>query len=124
MSERHGGSSAQRRASVSGTDGARSELFFWVRSELFEYGLLPMSPHSDISFASLLAIVRKYRFTHELNAQYLKAINTLYSTNTSAENVSMRYVLLNSLLKLLLFRYQGAFPHYCSPKKGRRLKCH
>jgi hypothetical protein len=62
-----------------------------VRSELFEYGLLPFSPHSDISFTSLLAIVRKYRNTHELNAQYLKAINTLYSTNTSSENVSMRY---------------------------------
>ena len=108
MSERHGGSSAQRRASVSGTDGARSELFFWVRSELFEYGLLPMSPHSDISFASLLAIVRKYRVTHELNAQYLKAINTLYSTNTSAENVSMRYIPALHCSDTSLFRSKTA----------------
>lgn len=73
-------------------DLARAELFFWVRSELFEYGLLPLSPHSDISFTSLLAIVRKYRNTHELNAQYLRAINTLYSTQTQSDNVSMRYV--------------------------------
>lgn len=90
MAERHGSSAAPRRASVSLTD-SRSETFFWLRSELFEYGLLPLSPHSDLSFASLLAVVRKYRNTHELNAQYLKAINTLYSTSTSSENVSMRY---------------------------------
>lgn len=90
MAERLGPSGAPRRTSVNFAD-SKSETFFWLRSELFEYGLLTLSPHSDLSFASLLAIVRKYRNTHELNAQYLKAINTLYSTNTSSENVSMRY---------------------------------
>lgn len=105
MSERHSTSSGDHRSSVSSAEPPKSEIFFWVRSEVFEYGLLPLSPHSDLSFTSLLAIVRKYRNTHELNAQYLRAINTLYSTHTSSEWVSMRCVYR---LQIIIFNLSDA----------------
>ena len=112
MSDRHGTVSSGRRGSVSSSEVTKAEIFFWVRSELFEYGLLPFSPHSDISFTSLLAIVRKYRNTHELNAQYLKAINTLYSTNASSENVSMRYVKHLNYTAIIKIRLSAAAGRY------------
>lgn len=117
MSDRHGTVSSGRRGSVSSSEATKAEIFFWVRSELFEYGLLPFSPHSDISFTSLLAIVRKYRNTHELNAQYLKAINTLYSTNASSDNVSMRYVKHLDYIVVVKIQLSASIGHYKAPFK-------
>lgn len=73
------------------TSVQQNDLFLWLRSEILNYGLLPLSPHSDISFHSLLSLVKKYRYTHELNTQYLTAINTLYSTKSAPEHITMRY---------------------------------
>lgn len=81
----------KRNASTSLDD---KEVLFWIRSEIFDFGLLPLPPRSKISFASLLEVVKKYRYEHELNAKYYKAINTLYPTELNKENVMIRYVSL------------------------------
>lgn len=66
------------------------DIVFWIRSEIFEFGLLPLPPRSKITFANLLEVVKKYRYEHELNAKYYKAINTLYPTELNKENVKIR----------------------------------
>lgn len=66
------------------------EIIFWIRSEIFSFGLLPISGRSKISFETLLEVVKKYRHEHELNAKYFNTINSLYPTETKKENVMFR----------------------------------
>lgn len=85
------------------------ETIFWIKSEIFSFGLLPISSRSKISYETLLEVVKKYRYEHELNAKYFNTINSLYPTETKKENVMFRYLYyfccIYAFLYILLLKF-------------------
>jgi hypothetical protein len=58
--------------------GAWDSVLLWIRSEVFDYGLFPIPPRSKISYLSLLDLVKKYNFIHDMNDRYYTAVNSLF----------------------------------------------
>eukprot|EP01127_Copromyxa_protea_P019037 TRINITY_DN6096_c0_g1_i2.p1 TRINITY_DN6096_c0_g1~~TRINITY_DN6096_c0_g1_i2.p1 ORF type:complete len:829 (-),score=150.61 TRINITY_DN6096_c0_g1_i2:430-2892(-) len=48
---------------------------FWVRSDVFQHGLIPLRPDSSLSWVSLQHLVNKYNVAREMSREYFKTIN-------------------------------------------------
>jgi hypothetical protein len=45
---------------------------FWVRSDIFQHGVLPVRPDSTLSWSSLRHLVHKYQVAREMSREYFK----------------------------------------------------
>lgn len=99
-------------ASVSTTDSSTSitvpHAVLWPRSEVFEYGVLPLPSKSKLDLHNLLALVRKYRHIHEINSKYFTVINSLHLDSRSRE-FSQTFACVFSLPSCM-FEHLPSFP--------------
>lgn len=47
---------------------------FWVRTDVFQHGVLPLRPDSGLCWASLMQLVNKYQMARDMSKEYFKVI--------------------------------------------------